>query len=159
VDQNLLREVKISSAGVIASECYECARRRGVALPQPFFGRPPARSAVIAMAKRGIDISAYRTRELDIAMVEASALILTAVKANKRGVLELCGTADGKVFTLMEFTGEELYYLVDDCHTIGREHGYQHDFGDDLATTEAVIAEIEHSLTKTMPKILDYLRG
>jgi len=128
-------------------------------LPQPLFGKPPARSAVTAMAKRGIDIFAYRTRELDIAMVEASALILTAVKAQKRGVLELCPAAEGKVFTLMEFTGEELYYLFDDCHTIAPELHYQPDFGDDLVTTEALIAETEYSLNKAMPKILDYLKG
>jgi protein-tyrosine-phosphatase len=159
VDQNLFREVNISSAGVIPSECYECTKRRGLVLPQPLFGKPPARSAVTAMAKRGIDISAYRTRELDIAMVEASALILTAVKAHKRGVLELCPASEGKVFTLMEFTGERLYYLFDDCHTIAPELHYQPDFGDDVVTTEALIAETEYSLNKTMPKILDYLRA
>jgi protein-tyrosine-phosphatase len=159
VDQNLFREVNISSTGVIPSECYECTKRRGLVLPQPLFGKPPARSAVTAMAKRGIDISAYRTRELDIAMVEASALILTAVKAHKRGVLELCPASEGKVFTLMEFTGERLYYLFDDCHTIAPELHYQPDFGDDVVTTEALIAETEYSLNKTMPKILDYLRA
>jgi hypothetical protein len=74
-------------------------------------------------------------------------------------VLELCPASEGKVFALMEFTGERLYYLFDDCHTIAPELHYQPDFGDDVVTTEALIAETEYSLNKTMPKILDYLRA
>ncbi len=90
-------------------------------------------------------------------MIEAADLIITAAQVYNHGVLELCPTADGKVFTLMEFTGDELYYLFDDCHNIAPELRYVPDLGDDPAVTEALIAEAERSLTKAMPKILAYL--
>ena len=114
----------------------------------------PARAA---LAKRGIDISSYRSREIDVAMVEAADLVLTAVGVHNQGVLEVCPAAEGKVFTLMEFSGEELYYLFDDCHNLAPELR-KPDFGDEPAVTEALIVEAEGCLAKVMPKILDFRR-
>ncbi len=169
-DQNLVREINISSAGVVASECVDCAKKRGhipqqssstavAYISKAFFGKPPASSAVAAMAKRGIDLSGCRSREVDREMNEAASLILTAVKANKHGVLELFPETEGRVFTFMEFMGGNLYYLFDDCHNLAPELSCgQVDFGNDPAVTEALIAEVEESLTKSMRKIIDYVK-
>ncbi len=158
VDQGLARQINASSAGVFGTECIECIKGRGIVRSNPYFGKAAASSAVAALAKRGIDISGYRSREVDMAMVEAADLVLTAVKAHKHGVLEICPAAEGKVFTFMEFSGQELYYLFDDCLNLAPELRYNPDFGDEPAITEALIAEAESCLAKVLPKILDFRR-
>lgn len=155
-DRDLAHQIRVSSAGVIAEECIECFHSRG--LPGLSFGRSPASSAVAALAKRGIDVSGYLSQELDTAMVKEADLILAVLQVNKQGVLELCPQAKGKVFTLMEFTGEELYYLFHDCHNLAPELYHKPDFGNDPAITEALTVEAEKCLAKAMPKILDFLR-
>ncbi len=158
MDQDLARQIEISSAGVDAAECIECINQRGMVRSTPYFGKAPASSAVAALAKRGVDISGYRSLEVNVAMVQDADLVLTAQEVNKRGVLEICPEADGKVFTLMEFSGDNLYYLFHDCRNMAPELRYKPDFGDVLEITEALTVEVEKCLSKAMPKILDFRR-
>lgn len=59
-------------------------------------------AAVRAMAKRGIDLSAHRTKPLTGELIELADIILVMTGAHKR-LIE--GMAAGKVKTLLEYAG------------------------------------------------------
>jgi protein-tyrosine phosphatase len=67
---------------------------------------PSSPHAQTAMAKRGLDLSAHRSRPLLPELVKAADVILTMTAAHKRAVAERAPEAAGKVYTLAEYAGE-----------------------------------------------------
>ncbi|HPO59857.1 MAG TPA: hypothetical protein PLV53_13515 [Anaerolineaceae bacterium] len=69
-------------------------------------GRPPQPEAIRAMKRRGLDISAHRSRTLDASLLSAFRLILTMEPGQKEAIqVEFPGIAS-RVFLLSEMAGE-----------------------------------------------------
>ena len=69
-------------------------------------GSAVSENSKIVMDEIGIDISSHRSRQLTKEMIEYTDLILTMTIGHKMAVLSAFPQADGKVFTLAEYSGE-----------------------------------------------------
>lgn len=65
-------------------------------------GATASRGAISAMRRRGLDLSAHRSHQLDRDTVEAADLIITMERAHIASVAELSLAAVGRTFTLVE---------------------------------------------------------
>jgi protein-tyrosine-phosphatase len=68
---------------------------------------PASLHALAAMDRRGLDLSAHRSRQLQPELVKAADIILTMTVAHKRAIATAAPEAAGKVHTLAEYAGEE----------------------------------------------------
>lgn len=59
--------------------------------------------AQAAMAKRGLDLTAHRSRQLLPEFVQAADLILTMTESHKRTIAQMLPEAAGKTYTLAEY--------------------------------------------------------
>lgn len=69
--------------------------------------------AIEVMRRKGIDLSAHRSRTLTPELVRAADLILTMTQSHRRAVLAMVPEAEGKVFTLRELAGDEQTDIID----------------------------------------------
>lgn len=74
---------------------------------------PASKQAVEVMRRRGIDLSAHRSRALTPELVQAADLILTMTQAHKLSVLVMVPEAEEKVYAISEFTGGECRDIAD----------------------------------------------
>lgn len=68
-------------------------------------GLPPTDDAIATMAARGIDISGYRAREVDLAMVNEADLILVMTSSHLQALESEFPSARGKVRLLSSLAG------------------------------------------------------
>ena len=119
----LAEHVKVLSAGLYARE-----------------ESPASSGAQAAAAKRGLDLSAHRSRQLLPEYVQAADLVLTMTHSHKAAVTDMAPEAAGKVYTLAEFAGEQ--------------DNVPDPFGCSCAVYEACAAAIERLLDKAWDKIM-----
>jgi protein-tyrosine-phosphatase len=157
-DERLAAQVSTSSAGIVPREMVQRMKSRGRIIPRPFFGRAANESVIAAMAKKGIDVSGYRSRGVNRLIVEkADLIIVVAPEVFKQAVLSLCPSAEGRVLTFGEFTGKQGYYLCDDYDASPRElQGWE--WCEDPEHATAFVAEVEQHLAEAMPKFLERMR-
>lgn len=99
----LAGKVIIRSAGIMPREYLEHAREKGITFRYPFFDKSPNIYAIQHLAKKGIDVSLYRSRELTKDMVMEPDLILAIDRLIKGEILHLYPETSGKIFTFKEF--------------------------------------------------------
>jgi len=99
----LAGKVIIGSAGIVPREYLRHAEAKGIAFQYPLFGKNPNIYAIQYLAKKGIDISSYRSRELNEDLAREADLILAIDRLIKGEVLYLYPETAGKVFTFKEF--------------------------------------------------------
>lgn len=99
----LAGKVIIGSAGIFPREYIRYAKEKGIAFEYPFFGKSPNIYAIQHLAKKGIDISSYCSRELNKDLAMEADLILAVDRLIKAEVLHLYLETSGKVFTFKEF--------------------------------------------------------
>lgn len=96
------------------------------------------------MKGEGVDLSNFRSRQLTTRMVEEADLILTMKRSHKYNILVLHREAEGKVFTLKEFSrGTEKPDIADP-------------YGKGMGTYRACAKEIKNSLNKAFEKIIRF---
>jgi protein-tyrosine-phosphatase len=157
-DEKLAANVSISSAGIVPRELIRRMKSRGVTISRPFFGRAANESVIAAMARKGIDVSGYRSRGINRPMVEkADLIIIVAQEVFRRALLSLCPSAESRVLTFREFSGKQGYYLFNDYDDAPREL-YGWDWCEDPKHANAFIAEIEQHLAEVTPKFLEQMR-
>ncbi len=105
---------------------------------------PPSAHARTAMATRGLDIAAHRSRQLLPEFAKAADVILTMTAAHKRAVAGMVPEAAGKVHTLAEYAGEA--------------GDVADPFGGSAELYEACAAEMERLVDKVWQKI-NHLAG
>jgi len=120
----LTDRIKVLSAGLYANE-----------------GSPASGGAQTALAKRGLDLTTHRSRQVQPEYIEAADLVLVMTEAHKRSLLELTPQFGGKVHTLAEYAGE--YIDVFDP------------FGGGSEVYETSAFEIDRLLNKGWQKIAD----
>jgi protein-tyrosine-phosphatase len=105
------------------------------------YGEYPASvHAQAAMEKRGLDLSAHRSRQLLPELVKAADVILTMTAAHKLAVAGGAPEAAGKVYTLAEYAGED--------------GDVADPFGGDAERYEACAVEMERLIDKIWQKIV-----
>jgi protein-tyrosine-phosphatase len=100
----------------------------------PSAGAPASENSVLAMKRRGLDITRHRARVLDGSLVEWADVILAMSDGNKTRVISLFPQKSG-VFTLMEYAYGETGDVSDP-------------FFQDLGEYERCAAEINKALLK-----------
>lgn len=115
IAENLLRQrlkdkypqlsdrVEIRSAGIFPRAYLEHARKHGVIFEYPHFAKSPNIYAIDYLAQRGIDISSYRSRELNTHMVAEAGLILAVDRRIKNEILQTYPESSGRIFAFKEF--------------------------------------------------------
>jgi protein-tyrosine-phosphatase len=99
----LAEKVVVGSAGIIPREYLKRAEAEGITFQYPHFGKSPNIYAIKYLAKKGINVLLYRSRELTKALAGEADLILAIDRLIKKEVLDLYAETQGKVFTFKEF--------------------------------------------------------
>jgi protein arginine phosphatase len=95
--------VEIRSAGIFPRSYLEHAGKHGVLFEYPYFDKRPNTYAIDYLAEKGIDVSSYRSRGLDINMVAGAGLILAIDRRIRDEILQIFPMSSGRVFTFKEF--------------------------------------------------------
>lgn len=114
-------DIRIESAGIFAQE-----------------GGNASENAVKAVEKYGIDLTGHRTQPVTEDLIKKSDIILTMTEAHKK-LLE--PMADGKVYTLLEYSGSE--------------GDIRDPYGGDLDEYEETAREIYDALVDAAERIAD----
>ncbi len=157
----LADEVEIGSAGIVPREYLRHAEAKGITFQYPFFGKNPNIYAIQYLAKEGIDVSSYRSRELTRDMVLEADLVLAIDRLIKGEVLHLYPETSGKVFTFKEFVFGAKYPNLD----IGDPMKLP-DVDDETGAwlwpegyPDSYIVEIEQCLLHGIDKFVQYIGG
>ncbi len=154
-------KINIESAGIFPRSYLEHARKNGVLFEQPYFNKVPNVYAIAFLAKKGMDISSYRSRQINRKMIIEAALILPVDQRIKDEILQIYPESLGKIFTLKEFVfGSDQADL---------------DIGDSMKLPDidkktgawiwpnsyplSYITDIEKCLLNGMEKFIDYIQG
>ncbi|MCS7265815.1 MAG: low molecular weight protein arginine phosphatase [Armatimonadetes bacterium] len=70
-------------------------------------GEPATEETIAVLEELGIDAKGHRSQSLDWDLIDWADIILTMEKWQKHRILAKAQDAEGKVFTLTEFVGEE----------------------------------------------------
>jgi len=71
------------------------------------YGEPATEETIAVLQELGIDAKLHRSQPLDWDLLDWADLVLTMEEWHKRQILAKANEANGKVFTLTEFVGEE----------------------------------------------------
>jgi protein-tyrosine-phosphatase len=99
----LREKVVVGSAGIIPREYLRHAEAKRITFQYPHFGKNPNIYAIKYLAKKGIDVSSYRSRQLTKDLAVEADLILAIDRLIKKEVLDLYPETSGRVFTFKEF--------------------------------------------------------
>lgn len=99
----LVGRVVVGSAGIFPRAYLKYAEEKGITFEYPLFGKNPNIYAIQYLAKKGIDVSSYRSRELTPGMVREADLILAIDRRIRDEILHFYPEASGSVFTFKEF--------------------------------------------------------
>lgn len=99
----LVGKVVVGSAGIFPRAYLNYAEEKGITFEYPFFGKSPNIYAIQYLAKKGIDISSYRSRELTPDMVRQADLILAIDRRIRDEILHFYPEASGRISTFKEF--------------------------------------------------------
>jgi protein-tyrosine phosphatase len=103
--RKFLREIDISSAGIITKQQKAELKQKGIGLPRPLFGYRPMPCVILYMQKKvGINVSEHRSRGITTKMVKAADLIIAMGESHREGVLRTFPAASGKIVTLAELS-------------------------------------------------------
>ena len=101
-------------------------------------GEKASENALKAMAEVGIDLSYHRSKRLTPELIDIADIILTMTASHKKYLLPY---ADGKVFTLKEYVGEE--------------GDVTDPYGGDIGVYRATASELNKLLTKLAEDLHD----
>ena len=156
----LMERVVVGSAGIIPREYIRHAKAKGIAFQYPPFGRNPNIYAIEYLARKGIDVSSYRSRELTEDLAGEADLILAIDRLIKKEVLDIYPETSGRVFTFKEFVFGPSSQDLDigdpwKLPTIDKKTGtwvWPEGYPD------SYIAEIEKCLSRGINKFVQYIK-
>lgn len=100
-----VKEIEISSAGIVTQQQKAELRQKGIGLPRPLFGYRPMPCVILYMQKIvGIDVSEHSSRGITTKMMKAADLIVGMGERHKEAVLQMYPTASGRIVTLAELS-------------------------------------------------------
>jgi hypothetical protein len=131
-----------------------------ISQPEPFFGRPLARTTRTALLSQGITVSdGWRTKALIPEMIEEADILLTALSEQKRTLMRLYPKAAARIFTMREISQWDGYLLQEDYDFKGiPRDGTLWDYVEENAEyVSNILSETENMLVKAYPHILNQL--
>lgn len=99
----VMDRVTIGSAGIFPRSYITLAREQGVIFEYPYFGKRPNLYAIEYLAQKGIDVTSYRSRELNREMVVEADLILALDRLIQGEILHFYPEASERVMTFKSF--------------------------------------------------------
>jgi protein-tyrosine-phosphatase len=60
-----LDRIQVLSRGFVGGEIAEWMRVKSIPMPDPVFGQPPPERVTLRLRDRGIEVSGYRSRQID----------------------------------------------------------------------------------------------
>jgi len=157
----LLDKVDIGSAGIFPRAYLEHASEHGLVFEYPYFGKSPNIYAIDYLAQRGIDISLYRSRQLNKNMVVEAGLILAVDRRIRDEILQIYPESSGRIFTFKEFAFGPHQSDLDigdsmKLPNIDRKTGIWV-WPDDYPVS--YISDIEQCLSSSMDRFVGYIQG
>ncbi len=154
-DDNLADRVRVSSAGFIPRSLYDLLAKKQISWPEPFYGRPIAKTTRTALLKHNIDVpSEWRSRELSPDMVESADLIITAVSEQKKDLQALYPKSRTKIFSIREMAGWDTYLLSEDPVGLPDDDTFWDYVEEDPIYVAKVLEETEEILIRAFTSIL-----
>jgi len=157
----LLDKVKIGSAGIFPRAYLEHASEHGLVFEYPYFGKNPNIYAIDYLGQRGIDISLYRSRQLNKNMVVEAGLILAVDRRIRDEILQIYPESSGRIFTFKEFAFGPHQSDLDigdsmKLPNIDKKTGIWI-WPDDYPAS--YISDIEQCLSSSMDRFVGYIQG
>jgi protein-tyrosine-phosphatase len=111
--------LKICSAGILTEDYWEfinlLAGPKGCkADKSAFYNVPPYPETIRCLAKRGIDVSSYRSQPMDARLARTANMAVTMEDNQKVAVLDAFPQLCGKVVTFRDFVGETAKMIYED---------------------------------------------
>lgn len=151
----------IRSAGIFPRAYLEHAREHGIVFEYPYFGKSPNIYAINYLAQKGIDISSYRSRQLNKNMVAEAGLILAVDRRIRDEILQIYPESSGRIFTFKEFAFGPRQSDLDigdsmKLPDIDKKTGAWV-WPDDYPIS--YISDIEQCLSMSMDRFVEYMQG
>ena len=159
-DKSLFNAIHVTSAGFVSQVIKDKMAERHIGLPEPFFGRPMARTTLKALRLQGIIVpDAWRTKALSSEMVEEADMIIASLPDQKKDLVMLYPTAADRIFTIREVSQWEGYLLQEDPDYKGipRDDNFWDYVEENAPYVASILSEVEKMLTKAYPNILNHL--
>jgi protein-tyrosine-phosphatase len=159
-DKGFVNEIRVTSAGFVSQRTKEKMASMQIGAPEPFFGRPLARTTRVALAGQSISVpEEWRTRELTSDIVKKADLLITALPWQKRELMRLYPKAVAMIFTLREISQWDGYLLLEDYEFKGiPRDGTLWDYVEENPDyVSKILSEAEKMLIKAYPNILNQL--
>jgi len=157
-ERNYTMDVKVTSAGLIGKKLSHWFQSNNISLPVPLFNQPPSQEAQTVLLRKGIDISQYRSRPVNRAILESSDLIIPLVSVLKDEVILLSPKIKGRVFLPKELLGGNLSFFWDDPFVAPFDEHYLDFVHENMSYVSSIINEIDKFLQQAYPKILSNLQ-
>jgi protein-tyrosine-phosphatase len=173
IAENLLRQrlqdkhpqlsdkVDIGSAGIIPRAYLEHAKEHGIVFEYPYFEKGPNTYAIEYLAQKGIDISSYRSRQLNNNMVAEAGLILAVDRRIRDEILQIYPESSGRIFTFKEFAFGSYQSDLDIGDSM-KLPGIDQKTGAWIWPDEypvSYISDIEQCLSSSMDRFREYIQG
>ncbi|MFZ7110209.1 MAG: hypothetical protein ACOWYE_00875 [Desulfatiglandales bacterium] len=159
-DKSLVNAIHVTSAGFVPQIIKDKMAERHIGLPEPFFGRPLARTTRKALHLLGIIVpETWKTKALSSEMVEEADMLITSLPDQKKDLVMLYPTAADRIFTIREVSQWEGYLLQEDpdYKEIPSDNTFWNYVEEDAPYVERILSEVEKMLTKAYPNILKHL--
>ncbi len=151
--------IEVLSAGFVGQGVRAWFRELGLAIPDPPFGREMPGATRTALLERGIDISGYRSREADLDLLTSSDLVICMLPEIRRDLVGAHRELEGKLFVLQDFLEAETEFYWEKTSTFPHDDTYFEFVHNDPAYVGTVIRELEESIGRAYPAIVDRLRA
>ncbi len=156
--RGLGEQVKVTSAGFIPQAIKDQIAELQIGFPEPFFSRPMAEATRTFLSERGMSVPAdWRSKELTTDMVNDATLLITAIHPQKDDLVRLYPEAAAKIRTIREISRWEEPFLFEDLTRLPKDDSYWHYVEEDEEFVKTILSEVERSLTRALPDILNRL--
>lgn len=159
-DNGLVNKIRVTSAGFLPQRMKDRLAALQIGMPDPFFGRPLARTTHAALLSEGIIVpDGWRTKALTREMIEEADLVVTALPDQKKDLVGLYPEAAAKTFAMREISQWEGYLVQEDYDFKGLPWDNTiWDFVEENPEyVSKILSEMEKMLIKSYPNILNKL--
>lgn len=104
-DKKLVPKIRLTSCSFIPQKMKEKIAALQVGFPDPFFGRPLARSTRAVLLQEGIAVpDGFKTKPLTPEVVREADMIITVLPEQKKELIDLYPEAGAKIVTIREIS-------------------------------------------------------
>jgi len=151
-------DITVSSAGFLDSESLRWFDTHGIPLPDPVFDQPASPATQIVLLKWGIDISSYRSREIDKEILDNSDIIIPFFESQKRGIISLYPETKPKIFLPKELVSQETSFVwEDESYDVPLDSSFFNFVNNNIGYAETCRRQLEEFLHQAFSKILSLL--